>query len=95
MRHLDRRRWQIAWTGSAWQLRPSPTDAAAGDWLECAPPEIKIDLDRWLLLRVTAEGRVLWIAASAPAAGPQWKPWCAALYWSAEHRLPAPQATDV
>jgi hypothetical protein len=97
LRYLDRRCWQVGWTGSAWQIRRLlPAAHANGEWLDCAVPEIKIDLDAWLLLRVqpVAGGR-LWIAASAAHAGSQWKPWCAALYWSAEHRSPESRPTDV
>ena len=72
---------QLEWTGSRWQWCSADAHRAAAQALDGAP-DIMIDLEQWMLLRVRlAEGRrVVWLPVSRGDNLGPWVAWRAAVY---------------
>jgi hypothetical protein len=59
----------LNWDGQCWTVDDAATQ-----------PQVMVDLNRWMLLRLTLAPRARWFAVSASAAGPAWHGLRAALY---------------
>jgi hypothetical protein len=69
---------RVAWTGAAWEMATGP---AGGGGTPIPPPEVAVDLGRWMLLRLRPPGhRPLWVEATERGAGDAWPAWRAAVY---------------